>query len=250
VKNNIIKDGKKMNTCPTSTYPHFRLFRLLTSLVLLVLVAACNLSTTGGNIPLSNPGSVNPTATPTIISEVPEDPLADVLYSLRLEYQSAPFRIYTTIDSGSSQLESTLEVESPQRILQESATGSLIIVDGQCYEQPVGGDWRTCDSPSLGEGISSMFDQSFIDANLAMIDAQSVELVAREDNPEGILCRIYEYKVSGDSFGVHTEGTVRLWVEDSSRLPVKLVTTSSSNGYSAVTTQEIEYDPGITVSAP
>jgi hypothetical protein len=161
-----------------------------------------------------------------------------------------PFRIYSTIDSGTTQVKNITEVESARRILLVTVSGSVKIVDGMCFQKPDGGVWRDCDSPSMADGISSMFDPAFIEANLAMIQTYTVQLVAKEKNSDNILCRIYEYKVAGDSFGVHTEGTVRLWVDDSDNLPLKLVTTSTTAGYSATTTQEIQYDPTITVGVP
>ena len=196
---------------------------------------------------------VNPLP-PSNVSVLPDDPRAAVIQAMQAQlnaFKTMPYRVTTKIDSGGTQMETMAEIESPQRILMVSPSGSLKMVDGHCYEKREDDTWRDCLNPAVGEvlvtTIGSMMDESVINAAIETI--QTVTLVGAE-TVDGIPTRIYEYTYTGDQSGVQTEGTVRLWVAENNGLPIKLVTTGTTAGYSATSTQTIEYDPTITVRAP
>ncbi len=248
------------------THPHGRVIIrrmrpawLLLGLVALLLSPCQFFSLGGAPAPATQPPAATVAATaqpanpptPPSASVLPDDPRAAVIAAMRAELKAMPFRVVTTIDSGSTQMQTTTEIESPQRILLVSPSSSLKMVDGKCYEKKGDDIWRDCLNPAAGQalvtGISSLFDESVISASIANI--QTVKLVGAE-TVDGILARIYEYNYAGDQSGVHAEGTVRLWVAEDSGLPIKMVTTGTTAGYSATSTQSIVYDPAITVRAP
>lgn len=241
---------------------------LLTGLVAL-LFSACNFPVPTSqplappvSIPVSSPPpqptpaqlpTFAPThpLSPTRASVLPDDPLVAVIYAMRAQLKAMPFSSQTTVDTGGTQLKSLLEVESLQRVLLVTTSGSFKLVDGQCYEKRENDVWRACLNPkattSAMAGAISLLDPAAIDVVVAMI--KTVKWTGTE-TLDGIRCRIYEYTLSGDQFGVHSEGTSRLWVAEDDGLPIKQVTTSTTGGYSATTTLLIDYSPTLTVRAP
>jgi hypothetical protein len=174
-----------------------------------------------------------------------------VIYAIRAQSKAMPFRALVTIDTGSTQIKTKGEFESPQRILVESSSGSVKMVDGMCYEKKEGDIWRKCVNPQAGASAmafgSSFLDEPAINAVIQMI--QTVKQVGTE-TLDGIPARIYEYTIAGDQMGVRTEGMSRLWVSENKGLPIKQVVNSKSGGRSTTATQIFQYDPAITVRAP
>jgi hypothetical protein len=175
-----------------------------------------------------------------------------VIYAMRAQLKAMPFSVQTTIDTGGNQTKIMVDIESLQRILVVSSGISMKMVDGQCYEKTSGNSWHACTDPKTEASVvasygSMLLDESVINAIIDMI--QTVKLIGTEIL-NGIPARIYEYTFAGDLSGVHTEGTSRLWVAEDDGLPIKQVTTGTSGGYSATTTQSIDYNPTLTVRAP
>jgi hypothetical protein len=243
-----------------------RLAWLLPILAALLLLACSLPALAGAPAPATQPpdGSLASTAAPGMelvippgssgASVLPNDPRAAVIYVMQAQlkaFRTMPYRVTTKIDSGNTQMETFFEIESPQRILMVSPSGSTKIVDGKCYEKRGDGVWQDCLNPAVGEvvttTINSMMDESMINTTIEMI--QTVTLIGAE-TVDGIPARVYEYTYAGDQSGVHAEGTVRLWAAENSGLPLKQVSAGTTAGYSATSTQTIEYDPAITVRAP
>ena len=223
--------------------------------MLVVLVSACSL-----------PGAANATTAPAGIaspnapvaaqpaankSVLPDDPRAAVEYALRAQPKALPFKVTTTIGSGNTQMNSMIEIETPQRIMMVVGTHSVISLDGQCYEKTGEAAWQTCANASTGQtaqtGVSTLLDQATIEAAISII--QTVKLAGNE-TLNGKNARIYEYTTSGKLMGMQVDGTTRLWVDEKTGLPVKSVADSTAGGYTSSSTQLISYDPTIKVQAP
>jgi hypothetical protein len=227
--------------------------------VVALLVSACNAATPAGavlpgiQLPAAPAGPTPAAAsTPTVITGVlPDDPRNAVAYSMLAQPRGMPFSVQITVDTGGSQIKSEVEIESPQRILVVTSTGTVKVVDGKCYEMKTGTDWQACANPRTGDAAlsaaSSFLDESVINAFIATI--QTAQLAGSE-TLDNIKTRIYEYTYISDQFGLHSEGTGRLWVAEDDALPIKQVTTSKTGGYSATTTQLFDYSPSLTVRAP
>jgi hypothetical protein len=231
--------------------------------LLVLLVSACTSSPqvtqppASTTAPTSMPSPNAPTTQPTSPSKatpasvLPDDPRAAVEYALRAQPKAFPFKVTTTSTGGSSQMDTTIEVESPQRIMMVSATNTVKLVDGKCFEQNSDGTWQDCSNPQAGASAtasaSSLLDESIVNAAISMI--KTVKLIGTE-TLNGIPARIYEYTMSGDQLGVQVDSTTRLWVSEVNGLPIKNETNSTAGGYSASFTQVITYDKSIKVQAP
>jgi outer membrane lipoprotein-sorting protein len=162
-----------------------------------------------------------------------------------------PFKVTTTIGSGSNQMVTSAVIESPQRIMLVTDTRSVISLDSQCYEKTGAGAWQTCTSPATGQtaqaAASSLLDQATIDAAISII--QSAKLTGNE-TLNGINARIYEYTSSGQLMGMQVDSTSTLWVDEKTGLPIKVVANSTVGGSTTTYTQLITYDPTIKVQAP
>ena len=168
---------------------------------------------------------------------------------MRAQLKAMPFRAVQTFNSGGTQMKTTVEFESAQRVLVVSPTSSLKLVDGKCYEKQAD-VWRDCPAggASAMAGFLSMVDEASVGAFVEMI--KTVKLIGAEQTDDGIPARVYEYTYAGNQFGIETQGTVRLWLAEDDNLPIQQVTTSEAAGYSSTMKQSIDYDPTITVRAP
>jgi len=66
----------------------------------------------------------------------------------------------------------------------------------------------------------------------------------------GIAARIYDYTSSGILLGVQVVSSSKMWVDEKTGLPIKVVTTSTVSGSTTTFTQLISYGSTIKVQAP
>jgi hypothetical protein len=228
--------------------------------VLALLVSACSAAAPAtAQPPVATTAPVNaistnaPAATqaPANTSGASQDPLAAVQYALRTQPKSFPFKETTTIGSGSTQMVTSAVIESPQHIMLVDATHSVILLDGKCYEKVGDGAFQTCTDASVGQmaqaGASSLMDQATIEAGIAIIKTATL---SGSETLNGIAARIYDYTSSGPMMGMQVDASSKMWVDEKTGLPIKVVTTSSVNGTATTFTQLISYDSSIKVVAP
>ena len=228
--------------------------------MLVLLISACSPaapSTTqppnATTAPVGAATPIAPVATqpPANTSVLPTDPRAAVEYALRAQPKAMPFKTTTTIDSGSKQMNTTVEIESPQRVMLVTDTRSVISLDGQCYEKTGDAAWQTCTNAATGKtalaNASSLLDDSVINDAISII--QSATLSGSE-TLNGINARIYDYTSSGKLMGMQVDSSSKMWVDEKTGLPIKVVTTSTVSGSTTTFTQLISYDPTIKVQAP
>ena len=228
--------------------------------MLVVLVSACSGTGTNANQPpnataapvgVSAPNTPAATQPPASKSVLLADPRAAVEYALRTQPKAFPFKVTMSIDSGKSQMATTAVVESPQRIMLVDSTHSVIWADGKCYEKTGDAAWAACTDPGTGQiaqsTANSLMDESTINAAISIIKTVKV---SGSETLNGIQATIYEYTSSGQLMGMQVDSTTQLWVDESTGLPIKNVTTSTVNGSTTAFTQLIEYGPSIKVQVP
>jgi hypothetical protein len=230
---------------------------LLTGMLAL-LISACG-AAAAAQPPVATAAPVNAVTTnapaasqaPANTSGLPQDPLAAVEYALRTQPKSFPFKETTTIGSGSDQMGTSAVIESPQRMMMVDATHSVILRDGQCFEKIGDGDFATCTDASVGQTAqttaNSLMDQATIEAGIAIIKTATL---SGSETLNGIATRIYDYASSGTLMGMQVDSSAKMWVDEKTGLPIKVVTTSTAMGSTTTFTQLISYDPTITVKAP
>jgi len=191
------------------------------------------------------------TQAPANTSGLPQDPLAAVEYALRTQPKSFPFKETTTIGSGATQMVTSAVIETPQRIMMVDATHSVIILDGKCYEKIGDGAFQTCTDASAGQTAqataNSLIDQATIEAGIAIIKTATL---SGSETLNGIAARIYDYTSSGPLMGMQVDASSKMWVDEKTGLPIKVVTTSTVSGATTTFTQLITYDSTIKVQAP
>jgi hypothetical protein len=228
--------------------------------MLVLLVTACSAAASAtAQPPVATTAPVNAVSTnaqaatqaPANTSGLPQDPLAAVDYALRTQPKSFPFKETTTIGSGSDQMVTSVVIETPQRIMMVDATHSVILRDGQCFEKIGAGAFQTCADASAGQTAqataNSLMDQATIEAAIAIIKPATL---SGSETLNGIAARIYDYTSSGQLMGVQVDSSSKVWVDEKTGLPIKVVTTSTVSGSTTTFTQLISYDPTIKVQAP
>jgi hypothetical protein len=229
--------------------------------MLVLLISACGPAAAPATAqpPVATTAPVNavstnaPAATqaPANNSNLPSDPLAAVQYALRTQPKSFPFKETTTIGSGSTQMVTSAVIESPQRIMMVDATHSVIILDGKCYEKIGDGAFQTCTGATTGQtaqaNANSLLDQATIEAGIAIIKTATL---SGSETLNGMAARIYDYTSSGPLMGMQVDASAKMWVDEKTGLPIKVVTTSTVLGSTTTFTQLITYDSTIKVQAP
>jgi hypothetical protein len=142
-------------------------------------------------------------------------------------------------------------IESPQRIMMVDATHSVIILDGKCYEKIGDGAFQTCTGATTGQtaqaNANSLLDQATIEAGIAIIKTATL---SGSETLNGMAARIYDYTSSGPLMGMQVDASAKMWVDEKTGLPIKVVTTSTVLGSTTTFTQLITYDSTIKVQAP
>ena len=228
--------------------------------MLVLLISACGPAAAATTQPpnattapvgIASPNAPAATQAPASNPNLPSDPRAAVEYALRTQPKSLPFKVTTTIGSGSDQMVTSAVIETPQRIMMVDATHSVIILDGKCYEKIGDGAFQTCTDATTGQtaqaNASSLLDQATIDAAIAIIKTATL---SGSETLNGISAHVYDYTSSGPLMGMQVDSSSKMWVDEKTGLPIKVVTTSTVSGSTTTFTQLISYDPTIKVQAP
>jgi hypothetical protein len=201
-----------------------------------------------GAVSANAPAATQPPANNPVL---PQDPRAAVEYALRTQPKSLPFKVTTTFDSGGTQMVSSALLESPTRIMLEDGTHSVISADGQCYEKTGAGAWGACAAPATGQtalaNANSLLDQATIEAAIAIIKTVTL---SGTDTLNGINAQIYDYASSGTLMGMQVDSSAKMWVNEKTGLPIKVVTTSTVGSATSTFTQLITYDSTLKVVTP
>ena len=193
--------------------------------------------------------AVTASALPATQSVLPDEPLAAIIQAMKAEFKAVPLRETESIDGGGGgePFEMTVEYESLARILMVTQSGSFKTVDGKYY-QLKGDAWVDFpEGATAMTGLLSAGNEAQIDAFFATVQTANR---LNDETIDGQATRHYEYAFTSDQSGVHSEGTVEVWISEATGLPVKQVSVSESSGYTATTTTTIVYDPTIKVTAP
>ena len=230
---------------------------LLLPAMLVLLVSACSPAATApANLPANATtapvvSAATATQPPAAKSVLPDDPRLAVENALRAQVKALPFKVTMTIGSGDKQMNTTIVIETPTRILVDTGSRSVISADGKCYEKTGDAAWVACASATTGQiaqtNASSLLDEATINQAISII--KTVKLDGSE-TLDGINTNVYEYTSSGQLMGVQVDSTTKLWVDVKTGLPIKSVGDSTAGGASASYTQLISYDPTIKVPTP
>jgi outer membrane lipoprotein-sorting protein len=90
-------------------------------------------------------------------------------------------------------------------------------------------------------------DQATIEAGIAIIKTATL---SGSETLNGIAARIYDYTSSGPLMGMQVDSSSKMWVDEKTGLPIKVVTTSTVSGSTTTFTQLISYGSTIKVQAP
>ena len=255
--NNQTKKRVTGNLSSISTYVAWRMRRafLLPGMLVLLVTACSAAAPASAQPPIAITAPVNavspnaPAATQAPANT--QDPLAAVEYALRTQPKAFPFKETTTIGSGATQMVTSAVIETPQRIMMVDTTHSVIILDGKCYEKIGDGAFQTCTDASAGQTAqataNSLIDQATIEAGIAIIKTATL---SGSETLNGIAARIYDYTSSGPLMGMQVDASSKMWVDEKTGLPIKVVTTSTVSGATTIFTQLITYDSTIKVVAP
>jgi hypothetical protein len=231
-----------------------------------LLVAAALLTGCGGNDePAATEPAVAPaatavdvqarvaaTATPIpVAAEIPTDPQAALIASMRAQVNAGPYRNQTTIISDDSTVELSAEIIPPDRMHLTNNFG------GQSQEQILIGDkgWMKqgdswVESPMTGTNIVAQASGEMVDEMIKTIS--DVTLLGPE-TVDGVDVLVYSYTSDmnkSDTMKMDSISTVKVWIATASGLIMKQEIDGEAMGVKSKTVQVITYDPNITIEPP
>ncbi len=186
------------------------------------------------------------TAVPTAAGSSSDDARAALLRALQASQTAGPYRVVSSITSGTSTIAMHGEVILPDRFhLFSSNAGApereYIIIGSATYAK-VGDQWS-----QVQIDLSDLVD-NFINS-LNPENISDVRLVGPED-ANGTPALAYTFIYTNTIGGVQITNSDETWVGLDNGLPVKQVVDGELNGTAYHTEQAVEYDPSITIEAP
>ncbi len=198
--------------------------------------------------PLQATATPAPTKAPAAPSAPSGNPRDSIIKAMQAQLASKSYRVRSTIVSASGTMQSVVEFVPPDRLhsttTSVASTTEMIIVGTKAYQKSgtawinlpfdVGSMMKSLTSSASEEAIAGISDVKFVGAEVL----------------DGAPTFVYTYASTYKSGDIESSGTVKLWVGALDNLPRKTIIQGATMGYTATTTQLIEYDPTIKIEAP
>jgi hypothetical protein len=183
------------------------------------------------------------TPTPSRVDDAAHAAIADAI----LKFQNAgPFRVITTINTqGGAPITATAEVILPDRFRIVTPETEILIAGDLSYTRQDGA-WIK-DSSS---GLASLIPELIGNLSEQAIQGISAATLVHPETLNQVHTREYHYQSDIDLAGETLFTDNQLWIDDSTGLPVRLVSAGFYNGVQSTTIQEFTYDPAITIDLP
>jgi hypothetical protein len=233
---------------------------------LAALLAACTAPTTqppfppatGSQFPTIGETLVVTTATPTAstpslrLLQTPtpsqtDDAAHAAIVAAILKFQSAgPFRVTTTINTqGGAPTTATAEVILPDRFRIVTPETEILIAGDLSYSRQDGAWVKETSS-----GLASLIPELIGNLSDKAVQGISAAILVHPETLNGIHTREYLYQSDIDFAGETLFTDNQLWVDDSTGLPARLVSSGFYNGVQSTIVQGFTYDPTITIELP
>jgi len=196
--------------------------------------------------PTDVPVTEEPTAEVVPTEVVSGDARDELLRAIEAAKTSGPYRIVSSLVSGSTNVQEHGEVIPPDRYHLVATINTLpereYIIIGPTTYLKAGDQWtsNTSDTAALVQGFINSFEPDQI---------SDVSLLGIEDL-NGVQAKHFQFTYTNTVSGVLITNTINMWVGVDNGLPLKQVIDGLSNGNPYHAEQTIEYDPSITIEAP
>jgi hypothetical protein len=196
-------------------------------------------------LPAATPTSEAATAEPTVVGAISDEPRDAVLRALQAIPTAGPYRVESSITSGTLTTNVNGEVILPDRFhLHANSNGTereYLIIGTTTYAK-VGDQW----SP-IPIDLSSMI-ANFINS----LNPDSITEVSRVGTEDvgGAPADVYTFTYTNTTLNPPLVSSDKLWIGEANGLPVKQTVDGDYNGSAYHSEQTIEYDSSITIEAP
>lgn len=190
---------------------------------------------------------VDATAIPAAQVAIPSgDPQADILNAMAAQMGGGPYRATTTMDAGGTITEMTTEVVPPDSMHVTIGGGNLelLLIDGVLWSKSGETDWEQMGSPEMMQSIFDSVQNQFDAGSISNVQHVGTEPVFGEQT------EVYSFTSTLGEGAEALTSEVKVWLSQTSGLPVRMESTGTVNEIPTHTVQSIEYDDTITITAP
>jgi len=166
----------------------------------------------------------------------------EVVAAFQKAMDDGSYRMHMTADTRKGKVESTMDVQWPDRFRMKNEGGEFIILPSGTWMNAAG-QWM-----KMPMNMSQMIQGYSKDAMEKGVQAiQDVELLG-EETVQGCASKRYRYAARGEFMGIKSDSVTEVWVCQDSGLPVQLV--SGERGKKDTVTMVYDWDAAIDIRAP
>ena len=166
----------------------------------------------------------------------------EVVAAFQKVMDEGSYRMHMTADTRQGTVESTMDVQWPDRFRMKNDGGEFIILPTGTWMN-AGGQWM-----KMPMNMSQMIQGYSKDAMQKGVAAiQEVTLVG-EETVQGCASKRYSYAARGEFMGVKSDSQTEVWICQDNGLPVQLV--SKERGKDDSVTMVYDWDTAIDIRAP
>lgn len=178
----------------------------------------------------------------SVVGTAQADPRAEVVAAFEKAMDDGSYRMHMSADTRKGKVESTMDVQWPDRFRMKTDGGEFIILPSGTWMN-MGGQWMK--SPvNMGQMIQG-YTKDAMEQGVAAI--QQVTLMG-EERVQGCDAKHYSYSAKGEFMGVKSDAETEVWVCQDSGLPIQLK--SNERGKKDVVTMVYDWDADIDIRAP
>lgn len=185
----------------------------------LMLVAACDIHSTGGGNSNNSGGSGSSTPAST-----EANPVDAMTASIKAQFDAKSYRARMESLTEGNNFTTTVEYVAPDRFHMTAPMNETIIVGSDTYIKPPNSKWQKIPI-NANQMIASFRDPKLVEE---LRNNTTVKFLGT-DSLDGLPVKIYEYTVK-NAFGTNMESTSKAWIAASDNLPRKMEVEANVNG--------------------
>lgn len=156
--------------------------------------------------------------------------------------EEGSYRMHMTADTRQGKVESTMDVQWPDRFRMKHDSGEFIILPAGTWMN-AGGQWM-----KVPMNMSQMIQGYSKDAMQKGVDAIQEVTLLGEDTVQGCDSKRYGYSARGEFMGVKSNSETEVWICQDNGLPVQMV--SKERGKNDTVRIVYDWDTKIDIRAP